>query len=88
MNTAKQNIINLSNRIMYALQPSANHSTIHIKHLHNSCQTLDNRSRKVFFLYVKGYSLNEISTLSGMKQHTILPTIHKIVNKMPSDQAN
>lgn len=84
-NAAKQSIMNYSARIAYALLPAHHHPTLHIKHLHNSCRKLDNPSRRVFFLYVKGFSLNEISEMSGADRKTIMPTIHGIMNKIHHD---
>lgn len=82
LKTMKQHISSLNRMIMQALRPNDKHSTIHVKHLHNSCQKLDNSSRKVFYLYVKGYSLNEITEMSGTKQNSIKPAVHFIMSKI------
>lgn len=77
--------------IANATHPHHSYHAINIEHLHNTCQKLDNSSRKVFFLYVKGFSLDEISSLSGTHHDNIIPTVHNIVNDMhnnkPSAQA-
>ena len=87
----KKYVINTSRRIAIAIHPQDYYPTMKIEHLHNSCKKLDNSSRKVFFLYVKGYSLNEISSLSGTHHEHIIPTVHSIVKEMhrnrPSAQA-
>lgn len=63
------------------------HTTMRIEHLHKGCREIDNPSRQIFILYVKGYSMNEISKLSGTHHSSIssivrhtLRSIHQSLN--------
>lgn len=72
-------------RVMQLVRPSHTYRIVHIEHLHNSCSKMDSPKRNVFFLYVKGYSMNEISSISGRKRRHIIATVHGILNTLHKD---
>lgn len=74
--------IQLKNNIALAIAPRAN-SIVKIEHLHKSCNKLPPHNRKIFTLYIKGYSLDEISSQSGAKRHTITTTVSNILKTLP-----
>lgn len=72
----------LKNNIAFAISPRAN-SIVKIEHLHKSCNKLNPYNRKIFILYIKGYSFDEISSRSGAKRHTITTTVSSILKNIP-----
>ena len=59
------------------------HSIVKLEHLHKSCNSMQPHQRAVFILYIKGYSLDEISAKTGAKRHTITPIVHRTLKTMP-----
>lgn len=74
-------------RIIYVLRPHNTHSVIKIENLHQSYKKLDQPSKQIFFLYAKGYSLDEISNQSGIKHDKILIIIHDFVKSLTKDDS-
>jgi DNA-binding NarL/FixJ family response regulator len=75
-------VAQLKNRLAIVATPPRN-SIVKLKHLHKSYNAMQPRRRAIFTLYIKGYSIDEISALSGAKRSTIKPTVHRIVQNMP-----
>ena len=85
LNNIKAKAANLFNLVIDTFTPSHTHSVIKIENIHNSYKKMDQPSKQIFFLYVKGYSLNEISKKSGEKQDKILITVHNLVKTILKD---
>lgn len=58
------------------------HHTMRIEHLHKGCRNIDNPSRQIFILYVKGYSMNEISGMSGTSHKSITDIVRRTLGSM------
>lgn len=69
-------------KVSYVFYPGTSHAIVKIEHLHTSCRNMESPKRKVFYMYVKGYSMSEISAQSGTKRYHIIATIHNILKDM------
>lgn len=69
-------------RYLRRFMPKQIHSTMRIEHLHKGCREIDNPSRQIFILYVKGYSINEISKLSGTPHNNITSIVRHTLSSI------
>lgn len=84
-NNLKIKTVSLFNRIRNAIIPTHSHTIVKIENLHKSYRKMDTPSKQIFVLYVKGYSLNEISSKSGVKPSKIILTVHNFVKTLCKD---
>lgn len=81
-NNLKIKTVNLFNRVRNIISPTHSHTIVKIENLHKSYRKMDTPSKQIFVLYVKGYSLNEISSQSGVKPSKIILTVHNFVKTL------
>lgn len=70
------------NTFMQRSTASHHNTVVKIDHLHHSCKKLNDHNKKVFYLYVKGYSIPEISALSGKENNTIITIVYHIAKRL------
>lgn len=70
------------NRFISPVNTLDTYKTFNVKHVQNSCRKMKEPERRIFFLYVKGYSINEIASVSGAKHHNIIMTVHNTLKNI------
>lgn len=85
--SVKTKINAIGGKCMQLIRPVDMYRTVNVKHLHKSCQKMDEPKRKVFFLYVKGYSVDEIGSASGMKPHSIIVLVHNMMKAIHKESS-
>ncbi len=81
----KSGVSAIGTSCMQLLRPVDVYDTVNIRHLHNSCGKMKEPERKIFILYIKGYSIEEISSVSGTKRHNIVMIVHNTLKIMKKE---
>lgn len=68
--------------ISHLFRPATTRAIIKIDHLHHSCKEIEDPKREIFYLYVKGYSLHEISSMSGAHHGSIVTIVYHIMRNL------
>lgn len=87
INSVKAIVNAIGDKCMQLIRPTDMYRTVNVKHLHKSCQKMDEPKRKVFFLYVKGYSVDEIGSAYGLKPHSIIVLVHNMVKAIHKESS-
>lgn len=83
---AKNSVKNNISRFIKIITLGKSHTIVKIENLHDTCRKTNPPARRVFILYVKGYSMEEITQLSGTKRKHIIPTIHSILSTIRKER--
>lgn len=69
-------------RIIDTFRLSHTHPAIKIENIHKSYKKMNQSSQQVFILYVKGYSLDEISSKSGVTPNKIFLIVNDFLKSL------